>query len=341
MTELLYVGCYTEEAGGHGKGLACYVRDGAHLREVAVTGTPSPSYLIADPAAGLLFAVNETPRGAVSSFAIEPSGSLRQLSRSATGGDHPCHLALHDGHVLAANYSSGSVSVHPVGSDGVLGPRTDLVRHEGYGPRDDRQEAAHAHQVLIGTDGIVTAVDLGIDRLMHYRLEGGRLSLRGETVMPPGCGPRHAVVDRAGRWFIAGELDSTVVWAWAGDSGQLTVRGYHPTTTSAVEGGNLPSAIVPSADGRYVYVANRGADTIATLAVSGTGCLSLVGEVPCGGAWPRDCAVVGDLMFVANQHSHAVVVFRLDPDTGLPRATGTVLEIGSPACVLPVRLPAV
>lgn len=341
MTELLYVGCYTEEAGGNGRGLACYVREGAHLREVAVVATPSPSYAVADPAAGLLFAVNETTQGAVSSFAIEPSGSLRQLSTSATGGDHPCHLALHGGHVLAANYSSGSVSVHPVGPDGVLGPRTDLVQHQGRGPNDDRQEAPHAHQVLIGPGGIVTAVDLGIDRLVHYRLDNGRLNPCGETVLPPGCGPRHAAIDHAGRWFIAGELDSTAFCAWAGDSGQLTVGGRRLATTYTVEGGNLPSAIVLSADGRYVYVANRGANTMATFAVSDAGELSLVGEVPCGGEWPRDCAVAGDLMFVANQHSHTVVVFRLDPDTGMPHPAGSVLEVDSPACVLPVHLPAV
>jgi 6-phosphogluconolactonase len=341
VTELLYVGCYTGEAGADGKGLACYARDGARLREVAVAATPSPSYAVADPAAGLLFAANETRQGAVSSFAIEPSGALRYLSTSATGGDHPCHLALHGGHVLAANYTSGSVSVHPVGPDGVLRPRTDLVEHEGHGPDGDRQETPHAHQVLIGADGIVTVVDLGIDRLMHYQFDEGRLNPCGETVMPPGCGPRHAVVDRAARWFIAGELDSTVVCVRADESGKLTVGGSHSTTTSTVEGGNLPSAIVLSADGRHVYVANRGADTITTFAVSGAGDLTLVGEVPCGGRWPRDCAVVGDLMFVANQHSHTVVTFRLDPETGLPRPAGSVLEVGSPACVLPVHLPAV
>lgn len=341
MTDVLYVGSYTGEAGGVGAGLSCYVRDGTRLREAGVTATPSPSYLVADPAAGLLFAVNETPGGAVSSFAIGPSGSLKQLSSSPTGGDHPCHLALHGRQVLAANYTSGSVSVQPVGPDGVVGARTDLVRHEGCGPDADRQEAPHAHQVRVAPDGTVTAVDLGVDRLLHYRIGDGRLEPRGETVMPPGCGPRHAAVDRYGRWFVVGELDSTVVvCARDGDSGRLTPRGRHPTTTSTVEGGNLPSAIVLSADGRFLYIANRGADTITSFAVSSTGELSLVAEVPCGGEWPRDCAVVGDLMFVANQHSHAVVAFRLDPDNGVPRPAGDMLEVGSPACVLPVHLAA-
>lgn len=339
MTEMLYVGCYTPETGGAGPGIAGYARDGARLREVTTVATRSPSYLIADPARRLVFTVNETTDGAVSSFALEPDGSLRSLSTSATGGDVPCHLALHDGYVVAANYTSGSVSVHPVGPDGVLGARTDLVGHSGHGPNADRQEAPHAHQVLAAPDGTITVVDLGIDRLLHYRLDNGRLSPAGETVMPPGSGPRHAVVDRAGRWFVAAELDSTVLaCARASESGTLTVREVHDSTTSTVDGGNAPSAIVLSADGRHLYVANRGANTIATFEISGTGGLSPVGEVPCGGDWPRDCAVVGDLMFVANQRSHTVASFRLDPGTGLPQPTGEVLEIGSPACVLPVHV---
>ena len=337
--DLLYVGCYTAEAGGEGSGVACCVRDGVRLREVAVAVTPSPSYLVADPAAALLFAVNETPQGAVSSFAIGPSGSLRQLSTSPTGGDHPCHLVLHSGQVLAANYTSGSVSVHPVGPDGDLGLRTDLVRHEGRGPNHDRQEAPHAHQVRVAHDGVVTVIDLGIDRLVHYRLDSGRLIRCGETVLPPGCGPRHAAIDHRGRWYVAGEMDSTVVvCARAGDSGRLTVYGRHPTTTSTVDDDNLPSAVVLSTDGRYLYVANRGADTIATFAVSEAGVLAPVAEVPCGGEWPRDCSVVGGLLFVANQHSHTVTAFRLDPETGVPHPAGTVMEVGSPACVLPLYL---
>jgi 6-phosphogluconolactonase len=340
VTDLLYVGCYSRETGGDGPGLAAYLRDGARLREVAVVATPSPSYLIADQARKLLFAVNETPQGAVSTFSISLDGSLRPQSTSATGGDHPCHLALHGGHVLAANYTSGSVSVHAVEPDGVLGPRTDLVQHQGRGPNPDRQEGPHAHHVHVAPDGTVTVIDLGIDRLLHYRLNGGRLSLCGQTAMPPGSGPRHAVVDHAGRWFVAAELHSTVLGcARHSHSGKLAVIDRHPTTTCAVDGGNTPSAITLSADHRYVYVANRGANTIATFLVRDTGELSPVGEVPCGGDWPRDCAVVGDLMFVANQHSHTVVAFRLHSDTGLPHPTGDVLEIGSPACVLPVDLP--
>ena len=83
-----------------------------------------------------------------------------------------------------------------------------------------------------------------------------------------------------------------------------------------------------------LYVSNRGADTIATFAVDGTGDLALVDEVSCGGSWPRHFAIDGGVLFAANQKGNSVVSFRFDAE-GLPRPTGDVVELDSPTCVLP------
>jgi len=56
--------------------------------------------------------------------------------------------------------------------------------------------------------------------------------------------------------------------------------------------------------------------------------------VPTGGAWPRHFALVDDYLYVANQLSHTVVVFRIDPATGIPVPTGDVLATPSPTCLL-------
>jgi 6-phosphogluconolactonase len=325
---LLYVGSYTAERDGAGVGIEVFARDGSRLEKLAELATPSPSYLIAD--GDRLYAVNETDQGSVSSYAIEPGAAVRALSTRSTGGGHPCHLALVDGHLLAANYTSGDVSVHPVAADGTLGERTDLARRAdlAVGPRADRQQGPHAHQVLAAPDGLVTVIDLGVDRLLHYRLDGGQLTVAGETVVPAGCGPRHAAIHPSGRWYVAGELDSTVLTLTPADGVLSTVPA------SSYLGVNHPSAIVLSADGRHVYVGNRGPNTIATFAVADDGALAPLGELDCGGEWPRDIAVVDDVLFVANHHSHTVVAFRLDAATGVPYPTGDVLEIGSPSCVL-------
>jgi 6-phosphogluconolactonase len=323
---LLYVGSYTAEMGGSGVGIEVFTRDGSRLSKVAELATPSPTYLIGD--GDRLYAVNETDPGSVSSYAVEPGGALRLLSTRPTGGVHPCHLALIDGHLIAANYTSGDVSVHPVADDGALGERTDLAKRADLpvGPRSDRQDGPHAHQVVAAPDGLVTVVDLGLDRLLHYRLDGGRLAVSGDTAVPAGSGPRHIAVHPSGRWYVSGELASTVLTLSAADS-------VSAGPASAFDGVNYPSAIVLAADGRHLYVGNRGANTVATFRVADDGGLEALGELGCGGDWPRDITVVDDVLFVANQRSNTVVAFGLDAATGVPYPTGDVVEIGSPACV--------
>ncbi|WP_127502083.1 lactonase family protein [Actinoplanes solisilvae] len=304
----MIIGSYTAEMDGKGTGLV--VPGGV------TTPARSPSYLIKDDR--FLYAVNETDDGAVSSFALD---TLELVSTTPTGGVWPCHLALHpSGYVLAANYGSGSVSVHPV-NEGVLGAYTDLVFHEGSGPNADRQEGPHAHQVVVHADGTLTVVDLGIDRLLHYTLADGRLTRTGETAVPPGTGPRHFVVHPSGRWYVVGELSSTVL---ALDAGVVVEQ---ESTTSSSEH-SQPSAIV--LDGDLLYVANRGVDTIAVFELSPT--LRRVAEVPCGGTWPRDLAVSGGQIYVANQQSDEVVTFTAGRN---PEPTGEVFATGSPTCVLP------
>jgi 6-phosphogluconolactonase len=306
----LVIGAYTPDMGGKAEGLAL-LPGGARL------ATPSPSYVIAS--GPYLYAVNEGA-GLVSSYTLD---GLQLLSTQPTGGQWPCHLALHDGHLIAANYGSGSVSVHPV-TGGVIGERTDLVRHTGAGPDAERQEGPHTHQVKIGPDGTVTVVDLGIDRLVHYRFDAGRLHRTGETKLPPGTGPRH-YVDGPQRRYVVAELGSAVV-SLQGDE----VLASTPATASQVH--NQPSAAALA--GEYLYLANRGADTITTFRLDADGLPVPVAETPSGGAWPRDLALTDDGLAVANERSHNVAYFRLDD--GIPVLVASEAT-PSPTCVLPLN----
>jgi 6-phosphogluconolactonase (cycloisomerase 2 family) len=215
-----------------------------------------------------------------------------------------------------------------VSDDGVLGERTDLVRHTGSGPDTERQDGPHTHQVKVAADGTITVTDLGIDELVQYRLADGKLHRTGSVAVPAGSGPRHYVVHPDGRWFVAAELGSAV----------LTVaKGEYVASVPAtrIDVFNQPSAIALSADARYVYLANRGAETVSVFAV-GDDDLTFAGEVSCGGAWPRDLIVDGGTLYVANQKSDTVGVFTLGPD-GLPVQSGGPIATGSPTSVLVVE----
>jgi 6-phosphogluconolactonase (cycloisomerase 2 family) len=277
-----------------------------------------------------VYAVSEVDDGAVDAFRLDdnfaPAGHL------STGGSQPCHLAVTpDGrHLACANYGSGSVAVFALGTDGALDRRTDLVQHTGSGPRADRQEGPHAHHVTV-SDDTVRAVDLGCDAIFHYGLSAdGRLTQREVTRAEPGSGPRHLVAHPSGRYFVADELASAVSTYDA----SFRLVDSQPATTVAAEVDNYPSELVLSPDGRFLYVANRGNDTITTFAVGESG-LTPVDEIATGGAWPRHIAVVDDTLLVANQHSGTVTTLHRDEESGIPRAAKAVVELPSPACVLP------
>lgn len=325
---LIYVGSYTPDAGGEGKGISVWTVDGAPA--AATTAVSAPSFLVAHPSAPVLYAVNELDDGGVTAFAIEPDGALRPVAHESTGGAAPCHLALTDAALVCANYGSGSIAVFPIGADGTLGARCDLAAHHGTGPDPDRQEGPHAHHVSV-RDGIVTAVDLGTDSLYGYRLDdAGRLHPIWRA--PAGNGPRHLAVAATGLRYVADELGSTVS-VYEPHAGALRRIHRVPATVTPPTGTNHPAEIAVSADGRYVYVANRGNDSIATFAVDGR-TLTAVDEVSTGGVGPRHFTIVGDIMYVANERSHTVTLLRVDPDSGVPRPTGNLIEVSSPVCVL-------
>jgi 6-phosphogluconolactonase len=338
--EYVFLGCYTGESGGEGEGIALLRRDpatGDLTRLGLAARTPSPSFLAQHPRLPVLYVVNELDAGTVSAFAVAEDVSLTPLAVQPTGGAAPCHLAVSaDGrHLLVANYLSGSVSVHPLDADGVPGERSDLLAFEGQGPDPDRQEAPHAHMVAPDPNGPdVLIADLGSDRVWRARLDpvSGRLTLLGAAVVAaPGTGPRHLRHSVDGALLLVGELTGDLSW-YRPDvaDGSLRLAGAEVTSSDK---STFPSELATGRDGRFVYVANRGPDTVAVFAWEPEGA-TLIAEVAAGGVWPRHLALLGDHLYVANERSHNVTVFRIDHETGLPQAQGQPVSEGSPTCVL-------
>ncbi len=332
MSAITYVGSY-------GSGITVCERDGARLTPVNRVDAPDPSWLVLDRTGATLYTVDELTDPSAAAYAVSGT-ELHPLNRRPAGGEAPCHLLLHpDGYLVSANYGSGSVSVYPVLPDGSLAPLADQARHAGTGPDPERQQGPHPHQVILA-GSLVVVVDLGLDRLVAYRLDPGTgaLTVAADPFARthPGAGPRHGVAHPSGRWYVANELDSTIaVFDPDPSTGVLRQVAALPATPSTVDGPNFPAGIVLSADATRLYVSNRGRDSIVTFDVNEHGDLAAIDEVPCGGSWPRDFAVVDDVLLVANERSGSVVSFALDPATGLPRPTGDVLSVATPTCVLP------
>ncbi len=301
---------------------------GALTPYATVAGILNPSYLALHPNGRWLYAVSEASLGNDAAhggacfvrFQKEPFAA-ELVNQQSTEGDHPCHLILDAAGrwLVVSNYSSGSVSVFPVGEDGAVGAMSDLVQHHGHGAHSQRQAGPHAHSATLSPDGrYVVVADLGMDELIVYRLDAqrGKLDSHRHTSARPGAGPRHVAFHPNGRvMYVANELDSTVsVYDFEPTTGALTEQQALSTLPKA-DPANTVADIHVSPDGRRVYVSNRGDNSIAVFAADADGCLSRVAIASCGGNWPRSFALSPDgrFMLVANQYSNEVVVLPLQP----------------------------
>jgi 6-phosphogluconolactonase len=337
-SERIYVGSYTNQAGG-GKGIGFGPYDA--LADAAATD--DPSFLTRSADGRFLYATNELEAGRVSAFAIsDDDGSLKFLNDQPTNGAHPCHLEIDPSgaFLLSANYSSGSLAIHPIAADGSLGEATQFLQREGAGPNEERQEGPHAHQVTFDPAGkYAFDVDLGSDSVHVSTLTSdGQLQAVDRLAIHAGAGPRHLVFHPGGgAAYVINELDSTLT-VCSYDDGKLNVVQTLSTRPDGAEGESYPAEVLVSADGRFVYGSNRGDDTIAVFETGADGIdAELIQTIGSGGTWPRHLAFSKDglQLYAANERSDSIAVFTVDQSSGALTATGTPLDWPKPVCVLP------
>jgi len=348
--KVVYVGTYTRS--GRSEGISSFHQDprSGKLTLLHTVAAVDPSFLTLDPRGRVLFAVSEgmgREGGGVASFKLEGSaGQLSPLSYQPSLGGEPCHLCCDPTGrwVLVANHEHGSVVVLPVDADGRLGPVADFRQHVGSGP-GATQTGPHAHFVSFDLPGQrVLVADKGIDKMMVYQLDAqtGKLVPNDPPfgTLHAGAAPRHLAFHPSGRFaYVNGEADMTITAfgydAQRGALDELQVLSTLPAG-AAVDGCSTAEIAVEPA-GRFVYVSNRGHDSIAIFGIDQTnGHLTAAGHVPTQGQTPRNFAIdpTGTFLYAANQGSDTIVHFRIDPQSGQLTPTGDITSVGAPVCIL-------
>lgn len=291
-------------------------------------------------------------QGAVSAFKImEPGGTLTDINTQPSGGNGPCHISIDPSgeNLLVANYSGGSCSVLPIQSDGSLAPPSASQQHTGSSVHPDRQKKAYAHSINTDPSGRYAMVaDLGIDKIMIYRFDPdtGTLTPNDPAFIrtEPGGGPRHFVFHPSGKLAFTNLEISNKVTAYSYDAtqGSLTELQTISTLPGDFAGQNTTAEIVVSNEGRFLYVSNRGHDSIAIFSIDTlTGELTLQGWESTRGQAPRNFCIdpSGTYLVAANQQSSNVVVYKIDRKTGLLEFTGSEIEVPNPICVRFLAIP--
>ena len=346
----LLVGSYTD---GASQGIYRYQFDDKAGQigptPLQVVKSVSPSWLVLSADQRQLFAVNETPQGHASSFSISSKGEIKPLNQVVTQGDEPTHASLSrdQRYLFVANYAvnpdpGGSLVVIPVAKDGKLKPVVQQARHKASGVNPERQAGAHVHSLVLSPDGQhLYASDLGADKVFIYRYDGASVdhpltaAIPASVALPPGSGPRHLLFDAKGRHaYLTLEMNAEVVMFDVQD-GNLVERQRLPLTERQEAAAKAAGGLHLSADGRFLYVSNRGtANEIVAFSVGKQdGQLTFLQRRPAEGDHPREFALdpSDNFLLVANQKSNQIVVIRRDPRSGKLLETVQTLKQDAPS----------
>ncbi len=313
----------------------------------------NPFFLALSPDYRFLYSIHEpgtfggSDAGQVSAFAFDrSSGESTLLNRQSSKGPGSCYLDVDStGKVLVvANYTGGSVASLPINDDGSLGEAASFVQHEGSSVDQSRQQEPRAHSIVIDpTNSYAIAADLGLDKILIYRLDSVAATLtRSEQPFArtlPGAGPRHFTFHPGGdyAYCINESHNSVTVFRYDSQRGWLIELQTLSTLPDDFEGISHCADLKITPDGRFLYGTNRGHDSITIFSIDQErGLLTRIDIVPSLGGGPQNLAITpdGSLLIVANMVGNNVVTFQLDRQTGKLAATGEPVDMTSPSCIM-------
>jgi 6-phosphogluconolactonase len=310
----------------------------SHRGDAKTNGEPGA--LVADPERRFLFVAMRST-GNLSAFRIDAgTGMLSPINTVAAGAD-PAHISSDaDGRFLfCAYYVAAKVSVHAIGKDGSL----------STAPWQSLPTADKAHAIVADPSGrFVFVPHTGTNRIYQFVFDAKTGLLQGNpnpkenwVQTPPKTGPRHLVFHPRLKTiaYVDNEQGGSVT-AYTLDpmAGTLKAGETVSTLPADFKGVNACAEIKIHPTGKFLYVANRGHDSLARFDVDEAGRLTPLAPAPTEKT-PRsfDLDPDGRFLFAAGEASGKLAAYRVDAKSGELERFATY-EVGArPWWVLAVR----
>ncbi len=302
----------------------------------------NPSFLTLSEGSDYLYVVEEVNDGNIVAYdlnAFEKTLRADVISKVSSNGSYPCYISLSPDNAMLAvtNYGSGNLSVYTIDSlDGQLLDTVAVSQHTGSGPNEQRQQSSHLHWVNWAEGGRrMYVIDLGADNIALYEQYSNWIEQQNAVSMKAGAGPRHMVFHpKQDNAYVLNELSNTLVSFNVRPNGTLEKIQQLSTLPVGYEGDSQAGHIAITKDGKYLYVSNRGHNSLVMFKVSQEGLLTKQQTISSAGRWPRHFLISDDqrLLFVANQYSHSIVPFQIGAD-GILQKLGSKIDVPQPAII--------
>jgi len=297
--------------------------------EMRVPGGPSP--LAISPDRKVLY-VGHRGSSEISSFRIhQATGGLRK-SGTVSLEAAPTFLSTDrkGRYLLAAYYQGAHAAVHPLGDDGRVGepPIVWLETATGaHAMQTDRSNRfAFVPHIARFNDNVMQPVreTYGPNAIFQFRFDEntGHLTPNSPLRVEPEerLGPRHFCFHPNLDILYFSNEQGCSVTGYRLDTSTGTLSAFQTITTlpAGYTGRNTCSQIQIAASGKFLYVPNRGHNSIASFSVDpSTGRLRAIGQVstePVPSAFSLDPE--GKFLFAAGSESGRLASYRINGDTG-------------------------
>jgi len=282
------------------------------------------------------------PNGAGRAYRILKDGGLKEIGKQSTNDNGTTHIEVSKNgkSVLVCHYGGSGTTLIPLDKNGEMQSNISQIAHEGSSADPRRQTRPHPHGISISNDSQFACVaDLGNDHVEVFRISEKGLKPHGFWKAAPGAGPRHVSFHQNGKWlYCINELDSTLdVLEFETAKGQLRSIQTISTLPDDFTGSSSTAEVVVHPSGKFLYGSNRGHNSSAVFSIDQTsGKLTLVEREPTGGDHPRFVGLEpsGKMYVAANMKDDNILSFKIDQKTGALKATGHVLKVARPMCVV-------
>ncbi|RFD72520.1 lactonase family protein [Staphylococcus pasteuri] len=261
----------------------------------------------------------------VASFKIGNDGQLTLINKclaSQNGTGCYIQVSTNGAFLFEAVYGAGLARIYKLNpTTGEIEKLIQELEHDfPLGPHE-RQDHAHVHFLNETPDGkYVVGTDLGTDRIVAYTYGDNGLNEHAVSQFTPADGTRHIAFHENGNYaYVVHEL-SNIVSVTKYNDGHFEELERHLTIPEDYKGATKLAAVHLSHDQQFLYVSNRGHDSIAIYKVLENGAkLELVDIVLSGDEFPRDFNITESDQYLICAHQEGqskVTVFERDKNKG-------------------------
>lgn len=326
-------------------GVAAYHVNDSTGSFTQILGSPyptgiSPTAVLVHPSGKFAYIANAGEAN-ISLFKIDKSGALTEVTPRTPTGKNPAAMVMNSAGSLlfVANTGSNTITAYSVDSaTGALTASSAPPALTGFSPVRIAISASGSF-LYVANQGSASVSGFSID-------SSGGLTPVPSSPTPVGRGPNWVALDPSGKFlYVASLLDGDFSgFTVDSSSGALTPMNGSPygvTTSTTI---TPLTSLVVDGSGKYLYVTSQSGNNVYAFTIdanSGVPAAITTSPAPPYAAGTAPSFIMtdatGKFLFVGNQSSSNITVFRITADTGVLTSIATASTGSTPASMAVIK----